>query len=137
MATGDSTDEAALSKGASRFRVLLVDDNATVRQALSLLIESEEDMEVVGEADDGSRAVDMVRLLQPDVVLMDLKMPGMDGIEATRRVMGERPHALVIGLSVHERSDCAGAMFEAGAVDYLLKSDDPKSILASIRKVLT
>ncbi len=114
-------------------RVLVVDDHAIVRQSLARLLGWEADIEVVGEAADGKLAVEMTRALRPDIVLMDIHMPVMNGIEATRRIRAERPQALVIGLSMYEANEQAKPMLEAGAVAYVSKSESAEGLLAKVR----
>jgi PAS domain S-box-containing protein len=116
-----------------RIRVLLADDHPVVRRGLALALKEQPDMEVVAEAQDGLQAVEMVSRFQPDVVIMDVKMPGMTGIEATRTIHAEYPHVRVIGFSAFEEAAQAKAMREAGAVGYLAKSDPPARLLATIR----
>ncbi len=105
----------------ARTRVLLVDDHAMLRQGVRKVLEGYPDIEVVGEASNGEQAVLLAKSLQPEIVIMDINMPGMDGIEATRRLKLERPEALVIGLSVHNDWQIEAAMREAGAVSFLAK----------------
>ena len=100
-----------------------------------MLLESKPDMEVVGEAADGVEGVAMARDLRPDVVLMDFSMPGMNGVEATRRIRAEVPEARVIGLSMHEESERAAAMINAGASAYLDKTGKQSVLLDQIREV--
>lgn len=114
--------------------VLLVDDHAVLRQGLKLLIAEEEDMVVLGEAADGQEAIEQVRDLDPDVVLMDFSMPRLDGAEATRIIRRETPGVCIIGLSMYEEADRADAMIDAGAVAYLTKSGDPAELLSTIRR---
>ncbi|NLG50104.1 MAG: PAS domain S-box protein [Chloroflexi bacterium] len=115
-------------------RVLLVDDHQIVRQGLVHLLADETGIEVVGEAGDGKGAVALARMMQPDVVLMDVSMPGMDGVEATRRITSEMPQTKVIGLSMHEGGEMARKMREAGAVDYMPKGGDPATLVWAIRQ---
>jgi CheY-like chemotaxis protein len=105
----------------SRTRVLLVDDHAMLRQGLRTVLESYADIEVVGEATNGEQAVLLAKSLQPEIVVMDINMPGMDGIEATRRLKLEQPETMVIGLSVHNNWQIEEVMREAGAVSFLAK----------------
>jgi PAS domain S-box-containing protein len=114
-------------------RVLLADDHAVVREGLARMLDQEADIEVVGEAVDGEQAVEMARQLHPDIVLMDVSMPGLSGIEATRILRRELPDLRVIGLSMFEETERAQAMRDAGAVDYLTKSGSSVDLLAALR----
>ena len=114
-------------------RVLVVDDHTVVRQALALMLSQESDIEVIGEASNGKAAVEMARSLNPDIILMDVNMPMMNGIEATRAIHGELPGISVIGLSMYERDEQATPMLNAGAVGYVSKSDAPDVLLAAMR----
>ena len=116
-------------------RVVLVDDHAVVRTGLAQLLTGAGDIEVVGEAGDGATAVDTVRTLGPDVVVMDLQMPGMDGVEATRQILAEQPTAQVVVLTSFSDSARIVAALDAGAVGYLLKDADPEDVLDGIRAV--
>ncbi len=115
--------------------VLLVDDQALVRTGFRLVIESEPDLVVVGEAGDGRVALDQVAALAPDVVLMDIRMPGVDGIEATRRVVAEHPGSRVLVLTTFDVDDLAFAALRAGASGFLLKSARPDELVDAIRTV--
>ena len=114
-------------------RVLLVDDHAIVRQGLMRLLAAEPDLEVVGEAADGKLAVEMTKELWPDVVLMDISMPVMNGIEATRAIRTQCPSVQVIGLSMFTAAEQAQTLLDAGAVAYASKTDPPQHLLAAIR----
>ena len=116
----------------SRTRILLVDDHAVVRSALGSLLQGQPDMDVVAEAGDGLEAIELARALRPDVVLMDVGMPGMDGIEATRRLKAEHPRMRVIGLSMYG-GEKEGLMRQAGAEAYIPKGGPPDALLAAIR----
>jgi DNA-binding NarL/FixJ family response regulator len=114
-------------------RVLLADDHGVIRDGLGRLISALEDVELVGVAADGAEAVEQCRRLTPDVVLMDLDMPVLDGIEATRRVLTEHPQTAVIVLTAFsDRPRITGAL-EAGACGYLLKDADAESVADGIR----
>ena len=114
-------------------RVLLVDDHALVRVGTRLFLESYEDVEVVGEATDGAQALAQTLALRPDIVLMDLAMPTVDGVEATRRIKAAAPEVEVIVLTSFVEDDQVTAVIQAGAIGYVLKSADPADILAAIR----
>jgi DNA-binding NarL/FixJ family response regulator len=115
-------------------RVLLVDDQHLVRSGFALILSVEGDMEVVGEAADGAQAVERVRELRPDVVLMDVQMPVMDGIEATRRIVAE-DLAKVLVLTTFDRDDYVFDGLAAGASGFLLKDVPPEELAAGIRVV--
>jgi PAS domain S-box-containing protein len=115
-----------------KIRVLLVDDHTVVRQGLSRMLELHNDIQVVDEAADGEEAIEKVRTLQPDVILMDISMPRMDGIEATRIISSEFPHIRIIGLSMHDKQDQAKRMIEAGASTYCAKDGDTSVLLSAI-----
>lgn len=114
-------------------RIMLVDDHAVVRQGLKMFLNLDPDFEIVGEATDGNMALQLARQLQPDVVLMDLLMPGMDGIEATGILRREMPDTEVIALtSVLEDSSVVGAI-RAGAIGYLLKDTEADELIRAIK----
>jgi DNA-binding NarL/FixJ family response regulator len=114
-------------------KVLLVDDHALVRRGLGDLLGAAEGIEVVGAVDDGLHAVAAVTELEPDIVLMDLSMPGMDGIDATRAVLEARPQTKVIVLTSFSENARILAALEAGAVGYLLKDAEPDDITKALR----
>jgi DNA-binding NarL/FixJ family response regulator len=121
--------------GGTGIDVLVVDDHALMRAGLSGLIEGAADMRVVGLAADGGEALDLVRTAAPDVVLMDLSMPGMDGVTATGRISEEFPDTAVLVLtSFSDRQRVTDAL-DAGAVGYVLKDSEPASLLEAIRAV--
>ena len=114
-------------------RVLVVDDHAMVRSGLSALLEASGDIAVVGQAPDGHVAVSAAREHQPDVVLMDLSMPVMDGAEATREVLAVAPDSKVVVLTSFSDRDRVNAALRSGAVGYQLKDGEPAELLAAVR----
>ncbi|MES4786726.1 MAG: hypothetical protein C4294_13900, partial [Nitrospiraceae bacterium] len=119
----------------SKIRVLLVDDHQIIREGLRSILDGQADLEVVAEASDGQMAVDVARQINPDIVIMDVNMPRMNGVEATRRIKMDLPQLDVIGLSVHEDDAMAAAMREAGASAYLSKGGAFETLCAAIREV--
>ena len=116
--------------------VLIVDDQALVRAGFSMILEAEEDMEVVGEARDGREAVAEARRLRPDVVLMDVRMPDVDGIEATRRLLSDDgTDAKVVMLTTFDMDEYVYDALRAGASGFLLKDVPPEQLVAGIRAV--
>lgn len=115
-------------------RVLLVDDHAVLRGGLERLLAGEPDIEVVGTAADGDEAVEEVRRTRPDVVLMDLQMPGTDGVTATRRIVTEGGPDVLVLTSFSDAERIVAAL-DAGAVGYLLKDADPEDVVAGVRAV--
>ena len=116
-------------------RVLIAEDNERFRQGLRALLDATPDVELAGEAADGGAAVMQAEQLQPDVILMDLQMPGMDGIEATRRILETSPHIGILMLTMFEDDDSVFAAMRAGARGYLLKGALKAEILHAIRGV--
>lgn len=139
-ASGRASSAPLQSSGAEkprRIRVLLADDHKILRQGLAGLLMEEPDIEVVGEAGDGLEAIAMAQRTGPDVVLMDVTMPRLDGIQATARITAALPQVRVIGLSMHEEKDLAAAMRSAGAVAYLSKGGSSDLLIATIRSVVS
>jgi DNA-binding NarL/FixJ family response regulator len=116
-------------------RVLVADDHPIVRSGIVALLQTALDVEVVGEATTGLEAVDLALELVPDVILMDLRMPGIDGDEATARILGALPGARVLILTTYETDDSILTAIEAGASGYLLKAAPQEEILAGVRAV--
>jgi len=116
-------------------RALIVDDQSMLRMGLRLVLAAEGDIEVVGEAGDGAAALAMAKALAPDVVLMDVRMPGVDGIEATRRMVDTAPGSRVIVLTTFDLDEYAFAALRAGASGFLLKDARPDELAAAIRAV--
>ncbi len=117
-------------------RVLLADDHALVREGLRAVLGAEGGIEVVGEARDGREAVEACRELSPDVVLMDVRMPGMDGLEATRQIKAEMPGVPVVMLTMHENPDYLLEAVRAGAAGYVLKDASGERIAGAVRTML-
>jgi DNA-binding NarL/FixJ family response regulator len=118
-----------------KIRVLLADDHAVVRQGLRALLEAEGDMAVVGEAENGREAVAQTKKILPDVVVMDLAMPGMNGVEATRRIVRNVSSAKVLVLTSYGDDDYVAQLLEAGAAGYLVKQTAATDLLKAIREV--
>jgi DNA-binding NarL/FixJ family response regulator len=117
-------------------RVLLVDDHAIIRQGLSSLLEKQPDIEVVGSVEDGRKAVDIARELAPDLVIMDISMPNLNGIDATRKIIGEMGDVKVIALSIHSSRHFVAEMLKAGASGYILKECLFDELVEAIKTVL-
>ncbi|MDI9432795.1 MAG: response regulator transcription factor [Planctomycetota bacterium] len=120
---------------AKGIRIVLADDHAIVRQGLSRAIQQEDDIEVVGQTSRGGDAVELVRTLRPDILITDISMPDLNGVEATRRIIGESPEMKVIALSMHSSRQFVIEMFRAGARGYLLKDCEYDELVTAIRTV--
>ncbi len=116
-------------------RVLIVDDHVIVRRGIRALLATEEGIEVAGEAQDGQEALERIRALRPDVILLDLLMPRMDGIEVTRRVIAEDPRARILVLTSFAADDKVFPAIKAGALGYLLKDTGPRELVRAIRQI--
>ena len=114
-------------------RLLIADDHATIRLGLERLLRSAADIEVVGSAGDGETAVETAARETPDVVLMDLQMPGMDGVEATRRILAHSPATRVIAFTSFAGKELLGRAIDAGVAGYLLKDASPRELLSAVR----
>jgi len=124
--------EAQPALGAS-IRVLIADDHRIVREGLALLLNQAPDIDVVGQAENGWQAVELTRDLRPDVVLMDVTMPVLNGVEATKIIAAERPRCRVLALSMHDQVEMVQAMRDAGAAAYLVKDGPPDALIDAIR----
>ncbi|HZD55447.1 MAG TPA: response regulator transcription factor [Anaerolineales bacterium] len=118
-----------------QIRVLIADDHTIVRSGVRLLLEAEADIRIVGEALDGNEALAMTETLHPDVVLMDIAMPGMDGLEATRRIKDRWPDVQVLVLTMHRSDEYFFEMLKNGASGYVLKGADPSELIKAVRVV--
>ncbi|RKX70815.1 DNA-binding response regulator [candidate division WOR-3 bacterium] len=116
-------------------RVLIVDDHDIVREGLKRILAEYRDVEVVGEATCGEEAIQLIRKLNPDVILMDISMPGMDGLEATKRITERWPKVKVLVLTVHPEDTYAVRILKAGALGYLQKNCGPDDLITGIRTV--
>jgi DNA-binding NarL/FixJ family response regulator len=114
-------------------RILLGDDHGIIRQGLRSLLEKEPEMEVVGEAEDGRKALELVRELVPDIVIMDITMPNLNGVEATHQIVSEFPKVKVIALSIHSNKRFVADMLKAGASGYVLKECLFEELVKAIR----
>src|SRR3972149_6772474 len=119
----------------SKIRLLLVDDHQVVRAGLRMLFQAEKDMEIVGEVGSGEEALGAVRDLEPDVVLMDVVMSGMSGIEATRRIKEANPDTAVLALTMHDDEQYFFEMLQAGASGYVPKRAAPDDLISALRVV--
>jgi DNA-binding NarL/FixJ family response regulator len=113
-------------------RVLLVDDHEVVRKGLRALIDSRPEFEIVGEAVNGRDAIEKTKRLRPDVVILDLSMPEMSGLEATRQIVKNVPQTQVLVLTIHDSENMASAALQAGARGYVLKSDAGRELLTAL-----
>ncbi len=116
-------------------KILIADDHEILREGIRRMIEKEPDMEVVGEAEDGRSAVKLARKLAPDVVLMDITMPDLNGMDATRKIVSETPGVKVLALSMHQDRKYVTGMLEAGATGYLIKGCKFEELATAIRSV--
>jgi DNA-binding NarL/FixJ family response regulator len=116
-------------------RILIVDDHAVVRRGVRSLLESQPGWEICGEATTGREAVDMARRLQPDVVVMDLSLPELNGLDATRQILKDSPRSEILVLTMHHSEELARNVLQAGARGYVLKSDADQSMIAAIESL--
>jgi len=118
-----------------KIKILIADDHAVVREGTRQILERESDLAVVGEAGDGEEAIRLAGILQPDVAIIDIEMPRMDGVEATRRIKAQYPGITVLILSAYDDDQFVFSLLEAGAAGYLLKSVRGKELIDAIRAV--
>ena len=129
--------QACRKMGEATISIVLVDDQATVRRGLRMRLTIEADVEVVGEAGSGEAALRLVRSLSPDVVLMDVEMPGMDGIDATAALCAAAPQVAVVVLSLYDDARTRARAREAGAAAFVAKHQAKTTLLATIRRVVS
>ena len=120
----------------TEIRVLIADDQALVRKGILALLSTEPEIAVVGEGENGREAATKAEELRPDVILMDINLPDLNGIEATQRIHRDMPQIRIIALSMHDNPNYTEAMHAAGAVDYITKDCHPSEIIKSIRMSL-
>ena len=128
--------ETPTAEGRGRARLVVVDDHELVRAGVKSMLAREADLEVVGEAENGREAVELCRRLRPDLVLMDVRMPEMDGLAATRAMKRELPRTIILMLTVHENPDYLFEALKMGAAGYALKESSKRELLAAIRQAL-
>ncbi len=116
-----------------KIRLLLVDDHAVVRSGLKMLLQDEPDFEIIGEADTAAHALEAIRVMRPDVVLMDIGLPDMSGIDATREAKSKHPDVAIVALTIHEDEEYFFKMLDAGASGYVPKRAAPDELLTAIR----
>jgi two-component system, NarL family, response regulator LiaR len=130
---GEASRGATPSQGV---RLLIADDHALVREGLRTMLSGEDGIEVIAEANDGQQALDVCRELEPDLVLMDVRMPVMDGLEATKKIKQEMPKTSVMMVTMHENPDYLFEAVKAGAAGYVLKDASGERILSAVRRTL-
>ncbi len=127
--------KCGFQSGMKRIRILLADDHAVVRQGFKMILGAQSDMEIIGEAGNGRDAVELAENLRPDVIVMDVAMPELNGIEATRRLATSLPHTRVVALSMHKDSVYVREILRAGARGYLLKDSGAADLVSAVRAV--
>jgi two-component system response regulator NreC len=117
-----------------RVKVLVVDDHAVVRQGITMVLETDPELDVVGEASSGEEAIQLVRELRPNVVVMDIGMPGLSGFEATRRIRESNPEVQVLALTVHDSEAYVFQMLQAGATGYVVKRAPAEEVIQAVKR---
>ncbi|OGN95085.1 MAG: hypothetical protein A2Z75_00130 [Chloroflexi bacterium RBG_13_50_10] len=133
----ESSGSGIVRSESQKIAILLADDHPLLRQALKSLLEKEDDFEIVAEAGDGKEAVSLVTELKPDVVIMDISMPELDGLEATRRIKAACPEVAVLALTVHNDDQSILEILQAGAAGYLMKSVFGEELVQAIHAIVT
>lgn len=114
-------------------KILIVDDHEAIREGLKVILQLESDFLIVGEAEEGKQAIDLAQTLSPDVIIMDIDLGEMHGIEVTEQILSRQPDICVIGFSMHLDQDLARDMYKAGAKTYISKNDPPDQLILAIR----
>ena len=120
----------------NKYRILIADDNDLVRTCMARLIQDSGDMEIVGQANNGYATVEMTKRLEPDAIILDINMPHLDGIKATRAIHSEFPEIQIIGYSIFDKLEAGARMLEAGAAGYFSKTDPWDEVLFGIHQLL-
>ena len=131
ITTSDIKEEKMMSK--TKIRIMIVDDHAVVRSGLGAFLMSVPDLELVGEAESGEQAIERARILKPEVILMDLKMPGMDGVTATRLIKEQHPAIQIIALTSFQDDELVQNVLKAGAIGYLMKNISARELETAVR----
>jgi two-component system, NarL family, response regulator LiaR len=137
MTRTKASSSVASSKHSPRTRIVLADDHPLLRKALKDLLEKEDSFEIVGEAGDGEEAVRLAAEIMPDVVIMDISMPSLDGLQATQQIKARYPDIAVLVLTVHTDDECILEILKAGAAGYLIKSAFGEEVIHAVRAVAT
>jgi DNA-binding NarL/FixJ family response regulator len=133
----DSDHNAHADSTTNRARLLIAEDHALVREGLRAMLASEPDLQVVGEAENGKRALELCHSLSPDLVLMDVRMPEMDGLEATRKIKEAQPEVIVLMVTTHQEPDYLLEAVRSGAAGYVLKEARQPELLSAVRRTLS
>jgi NarL family two-component system response regulator LiaR len=131
-----NSEPAGSGRGEGPARILIADDHDLVREGLRAVLSGEADLEVVGEATDGQEALQLCRSLKPDLVLMDVRMPKSDGLEATRAIKEEMPEVSLVMVTMHENPDYLLEAIRAGAAGYILKDAEGEKLVGAVRRTL-
>jgi NarL family two-component system response regulator LiaR len=137
MTRTNTSSSHAAKKQSTKTKIVLVDDHPLLRQALKDVLQKETSFEIIGEAADGEEAVKLASELMPDVVIMDISMPNLDGLQATRQIKGKYPYLAVLVLTVHTDDECILEILKAGAAGYLIKSAFGDEVIHAVRAVAT